>query len=231
MSAIKKSLSRYTSDWSARIEFLKKSLDTETQFRDRVSGERAVRENLERDLEQETRQAQILLIEMKKLEENAQILAEQVKRVQETSAHEVRQVSRRCQELEEFVKAKEIDLQNLKSESVEHRLIVQEIKEKIELQAKKWDQAREEIEKNVQDLTELISSLKVQIASEEKSVKEVLKKAEGQEAGGQETAAPPAETLQAPIVVLPEEEPIFKRWLEWWNEPVTKISIPKKGSD
>ncbi len=193
----KKSLSKYTSDWSARIEFLKQSLSKEAQLHERAP-------------EQNSRPEVPSRVSAPASPTQMDELTDKVKHLQETAAHEVRNVSKRCQELEEFVKAKEIDLQNLKSESVENRLVHDEIRQKLELQTKKWQETGEEMEKNIQDLTNLVSALKQQIKDSKVS----------QPSSGEETASIPTETSQVPIFVLPEDKSLLKRCLEWWNEPV-----------
>ncbi|OGR85528.1 MAG: hypothetical protein A2901_03275 [Elusimicrobia bacterium RIFCSPLOWO2_01_FULL_54_10] len=215
MSTTKKSLSRYTSDWSARIEFLKNSLATES----------AAREPRFRS-EQHPQSMDVSSDQLKKIAEKLEMLSDHVKGLQETSTHEIRRISKKFLELEEFVKVKEIDLQNLKSDAVEFRLVHQELKDKIADGSKKGTEARERLEKNVGELADLIGELKKHLnpksarpaePTAESSVVDIPFISEADEA--------------APITDLQDEKSAFHKWVNWWNEPVTKITVPNPGTD
>lgn len=182
----KDSLSRYKSEWSARIEILKQTL---------AAGNKSS-------------EAAGLITETKSLADKTEALTELLRAFQESAAHEIRQLSRRVEELEAFVKAKEIDLQNLKSESVEHRLVLKEVKENP--RDKGWVETCEDLHNQMQGLRELLLVLRQRAF---------------------ETRSFPKETAEVPVLFMTEEKPALKRWLEWWNEPVTKIKLPRKGSD
>lgn len=189
MSPIKKSLSRYTSDWSARIEFLKKSLAAEqriTQPSRQFPPDRPIPEQNYRPVE-----------------DRAQVLSEQLKMFQEASAHEIRRISKRCQDLEKFVNDKEIDLQNLKSDSVEHRLVHEDLKKMIVEHSKNSPQSLDVIEKNIRDLAEAVKTIQSRIAFLESFSK------------------------PAPTPEVAAKKSAFSRWLAWWNEPVAKIPVFK----
>lgn len=152
---LRKSLSRYTSDWSARIDYLKKTL--------------VEKQRISEPVRQLPPHSSMPGQNYRPVEDRAQVLSEQFKIFQEASAHEIRQISKRCQELEEFVKAKEIDLQNLKSDSVEHRLVHEDLKKKIAEQSGGEPQTAEHIEKNIRELTDRINALQMLITSRENS--------------------------------------------------------------
>ena len=38
----------------------------------------------------------------------------------------------------------------------------------------------------------------------------------------------PQQEAQIPVSFMTEDKSFFKRCLDWWNEPVTKITIPKQ---
>ena len=238
-----KPISKYSQGWTARIDLLKKSLDSEALYQRRASSEDLARE----------RAAQAPLAvpgsaeDIQKLSENYTALCEEYKKFREVSAHEIRMISKRCQEMESFVKAKEIDLQNLKSEMVALKLIETEHFEKLEAQGKKSGAALNEMEGKIQDLTGLITALKKQLASRSETVEVQAPVPSAPPAARRAPIQPPAfesepfaapeiptpsmETHEVPIVYMTEEKPLLKRWLDWWNEPVTKVSLNKKDSE
>ncbi len=232
MSFIKKPASRYTNDWSARIEFLKKTLTAETQMQNHDRGQEPPAPGPQQK-EADAPKVQMLSDGFKNLEHKNTALTEQMNHLQETSAHETRKLAKKCQELEEFVKVKEIDLQNLKSDSVEHRLIHDEIKKRIDEQSRKWKSEKEELEKKLQDLTDLIVALKSQIQETRLSQEAVKIALPPDQAPAPIKTDPdpfvvPTDTAQVSFMEISEEKTFLQRLIAWWNEPVTKISVPKK---
>jgi len=169
---LRRALLRYTKDWSARIDFLKQTLNPEgfsqsVIFQEQPApAQEPVRaqatmaapvppareqapDNPEKTL-MELERSKFFLEELKRLDERQGGLVEEFKRFQGAVLHEIRQQASRAQKMEEFVQARDIELQNLKSDAVAARLIEKEHFEGVDAQVKKISDIHFKLQKDLQ---------------------------------------------------------------------------------
>ena len=212
-------MSRYAKNWSARIALLKNALDSEGLEQSDVSSTELARQREEKESVAEREEPNFALEDMKKLEERHASLAQDYKRFQEAALHEIHLVNARLDELKEFIKAKDIEVQNLKSDLVAAKLVEKEHFEKLERQTKITVSDNDKLQENILELTELINGLKKKIVSADPA---------GRTSGIIQKPLPP---LDVPPIIQAPAKPLLSRWIQWWQEPVTSIAIPKRKSE
>ena len=183
-------------DWLSPILSLEKNLEDTALYYRGMSSDLLAQERLEKELAGEREEKEALLAQ---IENSRKISAEflgQLKDLKENVYTEIRNLACECRKQEEENKSKEERLASISGELERSRNLCRDLEAQQSQEIQKWKSENQSLEKKNEDLEGRIATL-----IEEKDSKNLKDEAAQAKAHG------------------------WKRFLDWWSEPVTVISL------